>query len=84
MHGEPHYAPDPDSRKSHIIHVDFRNAVATAITSARQVAAVSVVALMVLTAVSCTPIGDGYAMTKADRDMRAIVVENIDFMIAQI
>ncbi len=84
MHMEPHYAPSPDSRKSYIIHVDFRNAVATAITSARQVAAVSVVALMVLTAVSCTPIGDGYAMTKADRDMRAIVVENIDFMIAQI
>ena len=84
MHMEPHYAPRRDRGKSHVIRVDFRNAVATTISSARQVAAVSAAALIVLTAVSCSPVGDGHAMTKADRASRTVVVENIDSMIAQI
>lgn len=84
MHMEPHYAPRPDRRKSRIIRVDFRNAVSSAFSSARQVAAVSAAAFVVLTAVSCSTIGDGHAMTKVDRDMRTTVIENIDSMIAQI
>lgn len=84
MHMEPHYAPRPDRRKSRVIHVDFRNAVATAFSSARQVAAVSAAALVVLTAVSCSPIGDGHAMTKADRASRTVAVEYVDSMISQI
>lgn len=36
MHMEPHYAPQPPKRRSRIINVDFRNAVNTAISSARQ------------------------------------------------
>lgn len=61
-----------------------RNAVNTAISSARQVAAVSAAALVVLTAVSCSPIGDGHAMTKADRASRTVAVEYVDSMISQI
>ena len=84
MHMEPHYAPQPYKRRPRIINVDFRNAVNTAISSARQVAAVSAAALVVLTAVSCSPIGDGHAMTKADRASRTVAVEYVDSMISQI
>lgn len=84
MHMEPHYAPRPDRRRPRVIHVDFRNAVNTAISSARQVAAVSAAALVVLTAVSCSPVGDGHAMTKADRASRTVAVEYVDSMISQI
>lgn len=84
MHMEPHYAPQPRKRRPRIINVDFRNAVNTAISSARQVAAVSAAALVVLTAVSCSPIGDGHAMTKADRADRAAAIVNVDEMVAQI
>lgn len=84
MHMEPHYAPQPRKRRPRIINVDFRNAVNTAISSARQVAAVSAAALVVLTAVSCSPVGDGHAMTKADRASRTVAVEYVDSMISQI
>lgn len=84
MHMEPHYAPRPDRRKSRVIRVDFRNAVATAFSSARQVAAVSAAALVVLTAVSCSPVGDGHAMTKADRASRTVAIEYVDSIISQI
>ena len=84
MHMEPHYAPQPRTRRPRIITVDFRNAVNTAISSARQVAAVSAAALVVLTAVSCSPVGDGHAMTKADRASRTEAVEYVDSIISQI
>lgn len=84
MHMEPHYAPHPDRRRPRVIHVDFRNAVATAFSSARQVAAVSAAAMVVFVFVSCTPIGDGQAMTKSDRADRAAAIVNVDEMVAQI
>ena len=84
MHMEPHCAPRPDRRRPRVIHVDFRNAVATAFSSARQVAAVSAAAMVVFFFVACTPVGDGHAMTKADRASRAVAVEYVDSMISQI
>ena len=44
----------------------------------RQVAAASVAALVVLLAVSCSPIGDGYAMTKVGRADRAAAIVTVD------
>lgn len=84
MHMEPHYAPRPDRRKSRVIRVDFRNAVATAFSSARQVAAVSAAAMVVFAFVACTPVGDGHAMSKSDRADRAAAIVNVDEMVAQI
>ena len=84
MHMEPHYAPRPDRRKSRVIHVDFRNAVATAFSSARQVAAVSAAAMVVFAFVACTPVGDGLAMSKSDRADRAAAIVDVDEMVAQI
>ena len=81
MHMEPHYAPRPDRRRSRVIHVDFRNAVATAFSSARQVAAVSAAAMVVFAFVACTPVGDGHAMSKSDR---AAAIVNVGEMVAQI
>lgn len=84
MHMEPHYAPRPDRRRPRVIHVDFRNAVATAFSSARQVAAVSAAAMVVFAFVACTPVGDGHAMSKSDRADRAAAIVNVDEMVAQI
>ena len=84
MHMEPHYAPRPDRRKSRVIHIDFRNAVATAFSSARQVAAVSAAAMIVFVFVACTPVGDGYAMSKPGRADRAAAIVNVDEMVARI
>ena len=84
MHMEPHYAPRPDRRKSRVIRVDFRNAVATAFSSARQVAAVSAAAMVVFFFVACTPVGDGHAMSKSDRADRAAAIVDVDEMVAQI
>ncbi len=84
MHMEPHYAPRPDRRKSRVIHIDFRNAVATAFSSARQVAAVSAAAMVVFVFVACTPVGDGYAMSKPGRADRAAAIVNVDEMVARI
>lgn len=84
MHMEPHYAPRPDRRRPRVIHVDFRNAVATAFSSARQVAAVSAAAMVVFFFVACTPVGDGHAMSKSDRADRAAAIVNVDEMVAQI
>lgn len=84
MHMEPHYAPRVDRPKSRIITVDFSHAVTTAFSSVRQVAAVSATVLVVLVAVSCSPIGDGHTMTQRDRVDRAAIIENIDAMISQL
>lgn len=84
MHMEPHYAPRPDRRRPRVIHVDFRNAVATAFSSARQVAAVSAAAMVVFVFVACTPVGDGHAMSKSDRADRAAAIVDVDEMVAQI
>lgn len=84
MHMEPHYAPRPDRRRPRVIHVDFRNAVATAFSSARQVAAVSAAAMVVFAFVACTPVGDGHAMSKSDRADRAAAIVDVDEMVAQI
>ena len=84
MHMEPHYAPQPRKRRPRIINVDFRNAVNTAISSARQVAAVSAAAMVVFAFVACTPVGDGHAMSKSDRADRAAAIVNVDEMVAQI
>lgn len=84
MHMEPHYAPRPDRRRPRVIHVDFRNAVATAFSSARQVAAVSAAAMVVFVFVACTPVGDGLAMSKSDRADRAAAIVNVDEMVAQL
>lgn len=84
MHMRPHYAPLTYQRHSNIINVDFRNAENTALSTFRQVAAVSAVVLIVLTTVSCSPIGDGYAMTNADRASRTVVIENMNSILAQI
>ena len=83
-HMEPHYAPQSCKQGSRIINIDFRGAVSTAISSARQVAAVSAAVFIVLTAVSCSPIGDGYTMTKADRASRSVAVESVNAMIEQL
>lgn len=61
-----------------------RNAVATAFSSARQVAAVSAAAMVVFAFVACTPVGDGHAMSKSDRADRAAAIVNVDEMVAQI
>ena len=91
MHMEPHYAPRPDKHRKPIEHSvnDAAPAVQTfnspfSIFNYPQVAAVSAAALVVLTAVSCSPIGDGHAMTKADRASRTVAVEYVDSMISQI
>lgn len=84
MHMEPHYAPQPRKRRPRIINVDFRNAVNTAISSARQVAAVSAAAMVVFVFVACTPVGDGHAMSKPDRADRAAAIVNVDEMVAQL
>lgn len=84
MHMDPHYAPHPDRRRPRVIHVDFRNAVATAFSSARQVAAVSAAAMVVFVFVACAPVGDGLAMSKSDRADRAAAIVNVDEMVAQI
>ena len=91
MHMEPHYAPRPDRhRESKGPGVyEAKTAVQTfnspfSIFNFPQVAAVSAAALIVLTTVSCSPIGDGHAMTKADRTSRAVAVECVDSMISLI
>lgn len=84
MHMEPHYAPRPDRRRPRVILVDFRNAVATAFSSARQVAAVSAAAMVVFFFVACTPVGDGHAMSKSNRADRAAAIVDVDEMVAQI
>lgn len=84
MHMDPHYAPHPDRRRPRVIHVDFRNAVATAFSSTRQVAAVSAAAMVVFFFVACTPVGDGLAMSKSDRADRAAAIVNVDEMVAQL
>ena len=57
---------------------------AAAFSSARQVAAVSATVLIVLVAVSCAPIGDGHAMTKANRAERADAIMTVDKMLGKI
>lgn len=80
------YVPRTDNGA--VVRHDFRNVVgnafASAVSSARQVAAVSAAALVILTSVSCFPVGDGYAMTKADRASRALAIENVNAIIAQL
>lgn len=83
MHMDPHYAPHPDRRRPRVIHVDFRNAVATAFSSARQVAAVSATAMVVFVFVACTPVGDGLAITQ-DHNARIEAVDNVTHTIMQI
>lgn len=83
MHMDPHYAPHPDRRRPRVIHVDFRNAVATAFSSARQVAAVSAAAMVVFVFVACTPVGDGHAITQ-DHNARIEAVDNVTHTIMQI
>ena len=92
MHMEPHYAPRPDNKHRKSIRnsvYEAKTAVQTSnspfsIFNFPQVAAVSAAALVVLTAVSCSPVGDGHAMTKADRASRTVAVEYVDSMISQI
>jgi len=84
MYMEPHYAPRPDHRGDRVVRVDFRNAVATAFTSVRQVAAASVAAAVVLVSVSCSPIGDGRAISKADPAARTTAIENVNYILEQI
>ena len=91
MHMEPHYAPRPDEHRKSIRHsiYEAKPAVQTSNSSFSifnfpQVAAVSTATLVVLTAVSCSPVGDGHAMTKADRASRTVAVEYVDSMISQI
>lgn len=91
MHMEPHYAPRPDEHRKSIRHsvYEAKPAVQTSNSSFSifnfpQVAAVSAAALVVLTAVSCSPVGDGHAMTKADRASRTEAVEYVDSIISQI
>lgn len=84
MHMEPHYAPRPAESKARVVRVDFRNAVATAFTSTRQVAAASAAAVVVLVSVSCSPVGDGRAMTKASPAARADAIENVNSILEQI
>lgn len=62
----------------------FWQAVSTAFSSAREVAAVNAVAIIVLASLTCSPLGDGYAMTLTGRDSRAALTHNIDQMIAQL
>ena len=57
---------------------------AASFSSARQVAAVSATVLIVLVAVSCAPIGDGHAMTKANRAERADAIMTVDKMLGKI
>ena len=91
MHMEPHYAPRPDRHwesKGPSVY-EAKPAIQTfnspfSIFNFPQVAAVSAAALVVLTAVSCSPVGDGYAMTKADRASRTVAVKYVDSMISQI
>ncbi len=68
----------------HSTYAATRNAVATAFSSARQVAAVSAAAMVVFVFVACTPVGDGYAMSKPGRADRAAAIVNVDEMVAQI
>lgn len=84
MHMEPHYAPRPAGPKARVVRVDFRNVVASAFTSARQVAAASAAAVVVLMSVSCSPIGDGRAMTKADPAARLAAIEHVNYILEQI
>ena len=91
MHMEPHYAPRPDEHRKSIRHSVYESkpAVQTSNSSFSifnfpQVAAVSAAALVVLTAVSCSPVGDGHAMTKADRASRTVAIEYVDSIISQI
>ena len=92
MHMEPHYAPRPDNKHRKSIRnsvYEAKTAVQTSnspfsIFNFQQVAAVSAAALVVLTAVSCAPVGDGHAMTKADRAERTVALEHVDSMISQI
>lgn len=83
LHMEPHYAPLPPSRRTPLIRVDFRNAVSTAFSSVRQIAAASVAAIVVLLFVSCSPVGDGYAMTAVDRGDRAAAILSVNNIIQQ-
>ncbi|MBP3764027.1 MAG: hypothetical protein J6I49_09170 [Bacteroidales bacterium] len=91
MHMEPHYAPRPDKHRKprgHSVN-DAAPAVQNlnspfSIFNYPQVAAVSAAALIVLTAISCTPVGDGHAMSTADPAARAAAIEHVDSMIAQI
>jgi hypothetical protein len=91
MHMEPHYAPRPDEHRKPIRHsvYEAKPAVQTSNSSFSifnfpQDAAASAAALVVLTAVSCSPVGDGHAMTKADRASRTVAVEYVDSIISQI
>jgi hypothetical protein len=91
MHMEPHYAPRPDEYRKSIRHsvYEAKPAVQTSNSSFSifnfpQVAAASAAVLVVLTAVSCSPVGDGHAMTKADRASRTVAVEYVDSIISQI
>lgn len=92
MHMEPHYAPRPDNKHRKSIRnsvYEAKTAVQTSnspfsIFNFPQVAAVSAAALVVLTAVSCAPVGDGHAMTKADRAERTVALKHVDSMISQI
>lgn len=91
MHMEPHYAPRPDEHRKPIRHsvYEAKPAVQTSNSSFSifnfpQVAAASAAALVVLTAVSCSPVGDGHAMTKADRASRTVAIEYVDSIISQI
>lgn len=92
MHMEPHYAPRPDNKHRKSIRHSVYEAKTTvqtfnspfSIFNFPQVAAVSAAALVVLTAVSCAPVGDGHAMTKADRAERTVALEHVDSMISQI
>lgn len=54
------------------------------VTFSRQVVAVSLSALLVFTAFSCAPVGDGHAISKFDSTSRLAIIENIDAIIKQI
>lgn len=62
----------------------FWQAVSTAFSSAREVAAVNAVAIIVLASLTYSPLGDGYAITQAGRADRAALITNIDQMISQL
>lgn len=91
MHMKPHYAPHPDkSRKPRRQRVyDTKPAMKTfdstfSVFNFPQVVVASIVAIVVLTTVSCSPVSDGHVLSDANLASRSFAVEYTDSLISKI
>ena len=82
MHATPHYAARRYRQQG--VPNTFGGMLREAASSMTQLSTLCVMAIAVLTFVSCSTIGDSHVMTGFDRSARMAVIKNVDTIMAQL